>query len=105
MFFVGKNPNYAFVVVFRTYKVKFVKNYKNYGYKLRLVLANLELISNIIFQVIFIQCIRKTSTLCYLIGNNMFSGLYHSFKSLFSILNNYIIMLNFTRSGINVTIQ
>jgi hypothetical protein len=35
----------------------------------------------------------------------MFSGLYHSFKSLFSITNNYIIVVNLTRNGINVTIK
>jgi hypothetical protein len=40
-----------------------------------------------------------------LIGNSMFSGLYHSFKSLFSIMNNYIIVVNLTLNGINVTIQ
>jgi len=35
----------------------------------------------------------------------MFSGPYHSFKSLFSIIDNYIIVINLTRIGINVTIQ
>ena len=35
----------------------------------------------------------------------MYSGPYHSFKSLFPILNNCIIVVNLTRNGINVTIQ
>jgi len=57
MLFVGKNPNYTIVVVISTYKIKFI-THKNYGYKLGFVLANLKLIPDI-FQVHFIQCIRK----------------------------------------------
>ena len=35
----------------------------------------------------------------------MFSGLYLSFKSSFSIINNYISVVHLTRNGINVKMQ
>jgi hypothetical protein len=69
------------------------------------VLANLKLIPDITFQVYFIQFIPKTSTLYNLTGRNMFSGLYLSFKSSFSIIINYISVVHLTRNGINVKMQ